>query len=153
MRAVHQKRRSAWVLFTFSAVVLIRFALPEGTSVGQEIRVIRVGSPPSTGDEIRIEPGFMVIDPGTIVIWWNKGKEEIKVIFPEGAKCDVGTGSPRGFHIESEAQHCYIAASIPIGETSSLRFISENIYEYEVRTGSKGIGKGKIVVAKEETYL
>jgi len=152
-RTANQKRRSTWVVFISIVAVLISFALPEGTIVGQEIRVVRVGSPSLADNEIRIEPGFMVVHPGTVVIWWNKGKEEIKVIFTEGAKCDAGTGSPTGFHIESEAQNCYITAYIPIGETSSLRFVSEDIYEYEVRAGGKGIGKGRIVVAKDETYL
>ena len=126
----------------------------QGKTLGfSDIRVVRVGTLSSAGDEIRIEPRFMKVNPGTVVVWWNKGREEIKVLFTEGAKCEAGTGVPTGFHVEAEADKCFITAYIRPGETSSLRFLSEDIYEYEVRIGGRSASTGKIVVADKDIYL
>jgi plastocyanin len=118
-----------------------------------EIRVIRVSNLSSANEAIRIEPRFMRVYPGTVVVWWNKGSEEIKVIFMEGAKCEAGTGVPTGFHVEGETDNCYITAYIASGETSSLRFLSEDIYQYAVTIGGRGTSKGRIVVAEKDIYL
>ena len=152
-RTINKRRASISALSIFVFVVMITLSLSGETISGQEIRVIRVDSQYKANDDIMIEPSFMMIHPGAVVIWWNKGKEKIKVVFMEGAKCDAGTGSPRGFHIESKSENCYITAYISSGETSSLRFVSEDIYEYEVRIDGKGKEKGRIVVAEKDIYL
>jgi hypothetical protein len=153
MGTANKKEGSASVCLLFVLAVLLIFSFPADTIRGQEMRVVRVGSPSLSNDTVRIEPRFMMVNPSTVVIWWNKGQEEIKVIFMEGATCDAGTGSPRGFHVESEAENCYITAYFPSGETSSLMFVSEDIYEYEVRIGGKAAEKGRIVVSDKDIYL
>ena len=152
-RAINKRRAPIAALSILVFVVMITLSLSGETISGQEIRVIRVDRQSKSNDDMIIEPRFMMIHPGAVVIWWNKGKEKIKVVFMEGAKCDAGTGSPKGFHIESESENCYITAYIPSGETSSLRFVSEGIYEYEVRIDGKGKEKGRIVVAEKDIYL
>lgn len=119
-------------------------SLPE-SGYGQECRIVRILDEGAESGRLNIEPESMWIPKGTCVIWvnWTNGYE-VNVSFAEGKRCEDITESPVGFTIS--AQNCYVASAIPVGGTSSLRFMEAGQYEYEISGKERVAQKGKIFV-------
>jgi hypothetical protein len=116
----------------------------QGETVAQEVKIITIRD---VGHEglLRVEPATLSIPKGMVVVWINMSqKVEPQIVFEEGKKCQAMTDAPTGFTMD--AKSCYITDYVTVGGTSSLKFIGEGSFDYEVinREGQKG--KGKIVV-------
>ena len=112
-------------------------------------RLVRIHGDPRPPAEIKmifLEPDSVAIEAGTVVIWYNKSAgKEIKLSFESGKICKDTTESHFGFNLQ-EATNCFVTDWIPMGATSSLRFMEKGVYEYTVE-GPGGIKtKGKIEV-------
>ncbi len=95
-----------------------------------DTRIIRIYAQVSPGVSTRIEPPNLWVAPGTVVVFANWGKTEVKINFKEGAKCDAATVAAGGFGV---AEGCYVTDMwIPYGGTTSLKFDKEGEYDYTV---------------------
>jgi len=117
--------------------------------IAAECRIIKVISEAaSTGSKtLYLEPGTVWISKGDCVVWFNHVRDvEIKVIFKEGKTCLDATAAPMGFKITEE--NCFVTSYIPLGGTSSLRFVKEGTYQFMVESKSGAQGNGKIIVGE-----
>jgi len=131
--------------------ILLSFMIGPVTGFAQEgtTRIIRIWRLSSEGDKVLIvEPATTHVSEGAVVVWWNKGSEEVKIRFLDGKKCEVRSSSPTGFLLESD--NCYQTSYMAPGTISSLKFDKKGTYEFEVEIKDMGTTKGKIVVSKKE---
>jgi hypothetical protein len=116
------------------------------TAYANEARVIRIyGGSAGNVSSIRIEPKFTTVSPDTVIIWNNWARaSEVKVVFEEGKVCQDVTKAPMGFTLN--AQHCFVTTWIPLGGTSSLRFMDKGVYKYTIQTtgGVKEAGEIRV---------
>ena len=78
-------------------------------------------------------------------MWVNFARDEVKIIFEEGKKCEDVTEAPSGFKLD--AQNCYVTDYVKLGGTSSLKFNQQGTYDYEVKAfGKEATEKGQIIV-------
>jgi len=142
------------MIIGISAVVtgiLVVFMFGQVTAFAQHgtTRIIRIWRLSSEGDKVLIvEPVTTYVSEGAVVVWWNKGRDEVRVRFADGKKCEVRSSSPTGFLLESE--DCYQTSYMAPGTISSLKFDEEETYEFEAEIKDLGVTKGKIVVSKKE---
>ena len=79
----------------------------------------------------------MWLDKGTCVVWVNWVRtEEIKITFEDGKTCKDVTDAPLGFKMTED--NCYVTNWVPLGGTSSLRFMEKGTFKYEIEA-SKGV--------------
>jgi hypothetical protein len=99
-------------------------------------------------DSIALDPSPLTIKKGDCVVWinWSRFPDAI-LKFKEAQKCLEATSAPTGFKPEF-IEGCYVTSMIPLGGTSSLRFIKPGTYGYLVQaTPVKKIqAKGEILV-------
>ena len=135
------------ILFAAGLIVFFAMALmlaSQAETVAQEVWVIKIRD---VGHEglLRIEPATVKIPKGMVVAWINMSqKAEPQIVFEEGKKCEAMTEAPTGFTLDQ--QSCYITDYVTVGGTSSLKFIGEGEFDYEVINREGQIGKGRIVV-------
>ena len=111
-----------------------------------EVQIIKIRDVGYRG-ALRIEPSEVTIPVGMVVVWVNMSrKSEPQVVFAEGMKCELSTEASVGF--KQDAQKCYISDYVQVGGTSSLKFIGEGSFDYQVRNRKGQTGKGKIIVVK-----
>lgn len=139
------------VISTVLTGIMVMFILGQATAFAQSgtTRIIRIWRLLTEGEKaVIVEPETTYVSEEAVVVWWNKGREEVKVRFLDGRKCEVQSSSPTGFVMESE--DCYQTSYMASGTISSLKFDEEGTYEFEVETTDAGVAKGKIVVSKKE---
>jgi hypothetical protein len=86
-----------------------------------------------------------MVGKGTVVIWNNWARStEVKIVFEDGKTCKDVTEAPMGFSMDAKA--CYVTTWVPLGGTSSLRFVHSGTYKYEVETNGGIKTSGKIVI-------
>ncbi len=95
---------------------------------------------------IRIVPEALTVSKGEVVTWfnWARNVESINVVLEE--KCEDLADVEKGFN---KAGPCYFTGWMTLGETSSLKFNKEGVYEYivEVKTQDDVIThRGKVIV-------
>jgi hypothetical protein len=130
--------------YSIIASTILIAATITGLLIGQsnvfagECRIIRVsGGSAAEFSKLYVEPKKMWISKGSCVVWVNWVRtDEIKIIFEDGKTCSDLTDSPHGF--EMTPDNCYVTTWIPLGGTSSLRFLEKGIFKYEIEA-SKGI--------------
>lgn len=131
--------------------IVVIFMLGQVTAFAQHgtTRIIRIWRLSSEGDKvIVVEPATTYVSEGAVIVWWNKGRAEVKVRFLDGKQCEVKSSSPTGFVLESE--DCYQTSYMAPGTISSLKFDEAGTYEFEVEIKGSGVKKGTIVVSKKE---
>ena len=115
---------------------------------GKLIRI--VGEIPHEGHEyphgIRIVPEVLTVSKGEVVTWfnWARTAESINVTL-EGI-CEDLADVEKGFNKNGP---CYFTGWMALGDSSSLRFNVEGVFEYTVEVKSdEGVTthRGKIVV-------
>ena len=86
-----------------------------------------------------VEPETLNVAKGDCVVWinWTRG-EDVQVNFREGKKCADATTSPVRF--KPDFKGCYLTDYIGFGETSSLVFVEQGAYRYEVEFWKSGGG-------------
>lgn len=116
------------------------------TANADETRVVRIyGGSAGNVSSIRIEPQFITVSPGTVLIWNNWARaSEVKVVFEEGKTCQDVTKAPMGFSLN--AQNCFVTTWIQLGGTSSLRFMEKGVYKYTIQTSGGAKEAGEIRV-------
>jgi len=113
------------------------------------VRVVRIWwGPGAAAKTVVIEPETTRISQGAVIAWWNKGREEAKILFTKGKECETATAGPTGFMLEPT--NCYVASYIPSGGIASLKFDEVGTFEFEVSIKDKGAAKGSIVVTAED---
>jgi hypothetical protein len=145
------RNRILFVGSAFMLCVLAIFMLGQATAFAQQgtTRIIRIWRLSSEGKKVIIvEPAAVNVFEKAVVVWWNKGGEEVRVRFLDGKKCEIRSSSPTGFKLESES--CYQTSYMAPGTISSLKFDEEGTYEFEVELKDIGVKNGTIVVSKKE---
>jgi len=114
---------------------------------GKEIRqsVVRV-----RGYE-GVFPLNLFIEPGTVVIWLNQYRGQIKITFP-GKKVTLACKSPVNFTINDEG--IFVSDSVDFGAVASLCFVERGTFDYFIERSPTSVGprsegfrfEGKIVV-------
>lgn len=126
------------------------FLLDPGTPEAQEqCKLVTISGQAFPDVSVRIEPQSLAVSKGDCVVWVNWARAtEVKILFREGKKCQGVTKAATGFKFE-ENSGCYVTDSLPLGGTSSLRFMEEGTFDYEIEAhGAKYPVKGSIVVKK-----
>jgi hypothetical protein len=145
------KKRMLLAVSIMLAGVLFLFVLAQVTTFAQEgtTRVIRIWRLSSEGKQLTVvEPITTRVLEGAVVVWWNKGGEEVRIRFVDGEKCRIRSSSPSGFVLESE--NCYQTSYMAPGTISSLKFDEEGTYEFEVEYKGREVQKGAVIVSKKE---
>jgi plastocyanin len=149
---------AAAVIFMSAALLMGLFAQPEKARSQEtqqlqksrevhEVQIIKIRDVGYQG-ALRIEPSEITIPVGMVVVWVNMSrKSEPQIIFAEGMKCELSTEASVGF--KQDAQKCYITDFVEVGGTSSLKFIGEGTFNYEVRNRKGQTGKGTIKVTSD----
>lgn len=108
---------------------------------GPQARAAGTGQEPVLGDTthetsvVRIRgyegvfPRNLFIAPGTVVIWLNQYRGQVRVDFPE-KKVTTACHSPVGFKLD-DAGH-FVADQIEFGAVASLCFIERGSFAYTV---------------------
>ena len=132
--------------------VMILLLATQGIANAQfgTVRIVRIWWGTGAASEtVVLEPGTTRVSQGAVVAWWNKGREEAKILFTSGKECESATAGPTGFMLE--AKDCYVASYIPSGGIASLKFDEVGTFEFEVSIKDNGKAKGTVVVtAKDE---
>jgi hypothetical protein len=114
-----------------------------------QTRNIRIYASLGRGVSTRLEPREIWVEPGTVVVFNNWGKTEVKFSFDDGQRCLEGTEAAVGFEKQDQ---CFVNAIwIPYGGTTSLKFNKPGNYKYTVFF--KGLNKqekGGILVRTPE---
>lgn len=139
------------LVFIFSIIAV--FVHYETANASWDVYIVQikvVKSVPQEGTDLgrtlKIKPRDIHIAKGDVVVWINRSKMAIKVIFKEGKSCKISTESPSGFAWDS-LKECLVTNELPKGATSSMRYTAEGVYKYEIEAlGGKIIKKGKIIV-------
>jgi len=120
-----------------------------------ECRIIKIqgggrgGESTAFGRIVSADPDSLRVTAGTCVVWVNFAQAgEVRVVFKDGKTCSNVTDSPSGFSLDE--QQCYVTNYISLGQTSSLRFKDEGVYEYTLEVGRDQTSKGKIIVKKAQ---
>ncbi len=151
-----------WVFGLVAIVVLgMVLAKPPMTAAQEEVcRIVNLrGSlfstgaapPPPTRPDLAIDPPNLRVPVGACVVWvnWIRGGE-VKISFKEGKRCQDVTQSPMGFKLERQTG-CFLTDFLRMGQTSSLRFMQEGTYEYDLEVPDKAVPlKGSIVVYQKQ---
>ncbi len=74
-----------------------------------------------------VAPLNLFIEPGTVVVWLNQYKGEVKVTFPQ-KKVTLACKSPVNFSINDEG--VFVSKDIPFGAVASLCFVERGTFEY-----------------------
>ena len=78
-----------------------------------------------------ITPDNIYIKKGDCVVWINWiPDEDVKIVFTDADKCSEGTRAPQGFKTE---KGCYTAHLLNYGDISSLLFVQEGTFQYEIQ--------------------
>ena len=131
--------------------VMILLLATQGIANAQfgTVRIVRIWWGTGAASEtVVLEPGTTRISQGAVVAWWNKGREEAKILFTSGKECETATAGPTGFMLE--AKDCYVASYIPSGGIASLKFDEVGTFEFEVSIKDKGKAKGTVVVTSQD---
>ena len=140
---MNKKRWLAMVLVGFFVVTIASMAAQDAPQAS-ETRIIRIQDTGLPISKVVLEPKYMQISKDTVVVWMNWAKEEIRVVFAEGKKCEDVTEAPVSF--ELDAENCYVTSFISYGGTSSLKFNEPGTFAFEVITKGDVKAEGKIVV-------
>jgi len=140
------------LVFIFSMVAV--FACYKGASASSwDVYIVRINHVKTMAQEgtdagkaLKIKPSESHISKGDVIVWLNRSKTPMKVMFREGKTCKVSTEARSGFEWDTH-QECFVTNELTEGGTSGMRFITEGVYEYEIKVhGDEKIYKGKIVV-------
>ena len=142
------------VVFTFFFTTVV-FLTSQNTVIAADCTIIKIqgggkdGVSTAHGRIIAPDPSTLHVTGGTCVIWVNFAQAtEVRVNFRDGKTCADVTEAPTGFTLNSD--QCYVTNYIPLGQTSSLVFNEEGVYEYTIEYGVEQTSTGKIIV-KEGT--
>lgn len=138
------------VIFTFS-VFLVSAIVNQADGYVGDNRIIRIfGGYTQSEEKLRIEPETVLIAKGDVVVWLNWAKaREVKVVFEEGKVCEDVTEAALVFKLDP-AKQCFVTSWIPLGGTSSLRFVQNGRYRYVVETSTGIKSSGMIQVGVKE---
>jgi len=128
------KKAAAILVGVFFVLCVGVILVNQGTANASEVRIVRImGGETVSLDTIRLEPEFLTVSPGTVVIWNNWVRAyEVKIIFEEGKVCADVTDAEIGFKLDEK--NCFVTTWIKIGETTSLRFNQKGSFKYIVET-------------------
>ncbi len=76
-----------------------------------------------------VSPRNIFIEPGTVVIWLNQYKGDIRVVFPE-KKVSMACKSPVNFSQNDEGY--FTAEAIGFGSVASLCFVERGTFSYYI---------------------
>ena len=110
---------------------------------------IRGKGPAAKDQVVDVKPQYLAVAPGSCVIFINWVRvDEIMVSFEEGKTCADVTRAPSGFGLD--AKGCYVTDYLPMGKTSSLRFMEPGVYRYVIKWKGKlaPVAEGQITVNK-----
>ncbi len=144
---MRRNRRLLVLTVAISLAICLQFGLVPQAQCA-DTRIVRIYAQMVPGVSTRIEPANLWVTPGTVVVFANWGKSEVKINFKEGAKCDAATVAAGGFAV---AEGCYVTDMwIPYGGTTSLKFDKEGEYDYTVvYKNIKAEEKGSLTVKTE----
>ena len=94
-------------------------------------------------------PVTLTSKPGTTVIWVNKSRFPIEILFLD-KQVTLSCGSPVNFFIGNDKT--YESNKIPSGGTASLCFLEEGTYEYKVKS-SQTFYTGRIQRGEKGTVI
>ena len=137
---------------TIAAFILItpKNILAEELEEGKCFMVSISGKGPvERANVVDVKPQYLTVPPGSCVVFVNWVRvDEIMVSFKEGKTCADVTQAPSGFSFDDEG--CYVTDYLPMGKTSSLRFMEPGVYRYDIKW--KGtlapVAEGQITVNK-----
>ena len=133
----------------FILVVTILMIGPGLAGAAEECRLVKITGTRSPNVSVRIEPETVSISKGDCVVWINWTRAvAIKVLFREGKKCEAASQAPVGFKMDAPTG-CYTTGVIPLGATSSLMFVEEGTFDYQVEADGT-TGRGRIVVKNKK---
>ncbi len=82
-----------------------------------------------------IDPVSLTIGRGDCVVWTN-WSDKARITFRDGERCRDNTKSHRDFSLDTAKR--YVSGYLTAGDTSSLVFSVEGIYDYEIEFGVGG---------------
>ncbi len=132
----------------FILTMLIFIVNPVTTGAAEKCAIVTVRSHEG------ISPETLRVKKGDCVVWinWTR-REDVKIIFKEGKRCQDMTKSPMGFKMDWSG--CYVTDYLDFGRTSSLLFDQAGTFKYEVEfkpTGSP-TGVGRVGPARFGTII
>lgn len=110
----------------------------------REIQIIKIRDVGYEG-ALRVEPSKVTVPKGMVIVWVNMSrKAEPQIVFAEGMKCELSTEASADF--KQDERKCFITDFVQVGGSSSLKFIGDGVFDYEVVNKKGQKGKGTIVV-------
>ena len=141
------KKKRILIAISVALIFATIFILASRETIGaSDVRIVRIHIETTDGTKkVYLEPENIWITEGSIVVWVNQGptKEEVKIVFTEGTKCQDVTEAGNAFTLEAS---CYVTSWVAFGGTSSLKFNEAGGLDYVVESTSGVKAKGTITV-------